>query len=267
MKNVKLIVSDVDGTLVSSSDASFSTNLINTLKELDKQNKYFVLCSGRPTFSLISLAKEINQNAEANIIKFVSGYNGGEIYDVVNDKYLLQDGIDADEVNRINNFIISLNQDILNYDGDVVVSNNPNNVHAQHEAIICKKPVEQLTNTKFSPKVLGLVNPKDMDDVLNQVQKELVDYKVTRSTPYFLEINNKHIDKSNTLKFLMDYLNINHEDTMGMGDNLNDYELIEYAKYGVSLENGLDEVKNIANIVIGDVKDDAVSIFINEKVL
>ncbi len=52
------------------------------------------------------------------------------------------------------------------------------------------------------------------------------------------------------------------ERIVAFGDNLNDIPMLELADVGVAMENGVEEVKAMANVVIGRNTDDAVAEFI-----
>lgn len=268
MKHIQLIVSDVDGTLLGHNQKQFSPELIDCLIQMHAQNKVFVLCSGRATFNLINIANTINQQEHKPLIKYVAGFNGGEIYDVINQYYIYQDGIEASEVQRINDLILSLGQNVVNYSGQSMRCSDPNNEFAIHESEILDITFDPLTDkAQHSPKVLGLVHPDNMSEILETIKTLLPDYKITRSTDYFIEINNKHVNKGHVLQVLCKHLNIDPKNTAGFGDNLNDEELISDAAIGVAMGNALEELKAKADIVIGHVDDNAVAQFIATHIL
>ena len=59
---------------------------------------------------------------------------------------------------------------------------------------------------------------------------------------------------------VMDYLNLPVEQSISMGDSLNDYEMIEYAGIGVAMGNAVEEIKSIADMVTADVDDSGVAV-------
>ncbi len=255
---VKLIISDVDKTLVHDAKKGFSDDLIKALKVLKQKEITFVLCSGRPTFSLINLARVINQKHDF-IIPFVSGYNGAEIYSLEKEKYIYQNQIKQEHVAQINQFLLAHNVDIINYGQNQIYSNNPDNQYGQYEDEVCQMRILPLTKTSASPKVLGLVNPCDNQKVINLLKTAFPDFHISKSLDFFIEVTNKDINKSKTLEFLSDYLNIKPHHIMAFGDNLNDLEMIQKARYGICVANAIDELKSHANFILGDVKDDSVS--------
>ena len=264
MNNIKIIFSDVDKTLVPNFDLPFSEKLIESLKRLKKQNILFVLSSGRPTINLIDIAKEINNENNENLIEYVCGYNATEIYDVVNDEYIYKDEISIENTQKINKILSQENIDYINYTLDAIYSNNPENKYGLIEGQIFGRNPQKLLEIKPTPKVLGLVN-ENISEKIKVIQNKLPDFSISSSTPYFLEVTNKNVNKGTGMLKLIEILGIKQEETMAFGDGGNDVEMIEYAHVGITLKNGTDAVKKVADIVLNQsVNEDAVANFILE---
>ena len=264
--DIKIVISDVDKTLVKDYKSEFSQPLIDSLIKLQRQNSIFCLCSGRPTFSLIKLAKNLNEQ-HGTIINYVSGYNGAEIYGMESGTFLYQDQLTPELVKQVNDKIVSLGEDFLNYQGNELRTNNVENEYGQIEQLICQTPLQQLEEIKPSPKVLGLINPEHMDDVIKEMNQTFPALNITKSTPYFLEVTNPGIDKAHTLDTLADKYNVDISQTLAFGDNLNDYQMLKLAGCGVAVDNALEEVKAISDEVTNSVEENGVSNFINKYVI
>ena len=65
----------------------------------------------------------------------------------------------------------------------------------------------------------------------------------------YLDIIPKNVNKYNSLKQLCNYLNIRKDETMAIGDNINDIDMIKNAKIGVAIAGCYEEVKNEATYV------------------
>mgnify|MGYP003298802458 CR=1 FL=1 len=72
---------------------------------------------------------------------------------------------------------------------------------------------------------------------------------VYRSSPFFLEIVPKGIDKANSLETLGHIIGIRQEEMAAFGDGHNDINMIKYAGWGVAMSNACDEAKNIADFI------------------
>ena len=53
---------------------------------------------------------------------------------------------------------------------------------------------------------------------------------------YYSEILNQDSDKWNAIEFLMNELNVKKEEVVAIGDNTNDFKMLENAGLGISLE-------------------------------
>ena len=74
----------------------------------------------------------------------------------------------------------------------------------------------------------------------------------------YTEITNKNVNKWCALEPIMERLNISREETIGIGDNINDKELIENAGLGVAMGNSAPYIKDMADIVVADNNSDGV---------
>jgi len=78
------------------------------------------------------------------------------------------------------------------------------------------------------------------------------------SQPTNLEVMNTDASKSNALKLLIDRLHIDKEDTIAIGDNYNDKEMIQLAGTGVAMGNAPQEIKDVADEVTDTNNNDGV---------
>lgn len=81
--------------------------------------------------------------------------------------------------------------------------------------------------------------------------KPITDNKITVSfsSDRYIELNTLGVNKGKGLKHLANYLNIDIEETIGIGDNFNDMQLIEAAGLGVVVANAREELKEKADYI------------------
>lgn len=91
--------------------------------------------------------------------------------------------------------------------------------------------------------------------------------EVSSSLERNLELNRKGGNKGNGLLALAQYLGITREQIMACGDSDNDYSMIKAAGLGVAMENGLEEIKRIADKVTLSNDQDGVAYAIEQWVL
>jgi len=73
---------------------------------------------------------------------------------------------------------------------------------------------------------------------------------------YFLTILHPKSDKAHALNILLEYLDYSAEETTVFGDSLNDIGMFKLAGTAVAVGNALDEVKEVANIVLEENNDE-----------
>ena len=78
------------------------------------------------------------------------------------------------------------------------------------------------------------------------------------SNEYGIDINEKGGMKELGIKAIIDFLNIDLEDTIAIGDGINDISMIKYANIGVAMGNASELVKEAADIVTDDVDKDGI---------
>ena len=104
----------------------------------------------------------------------------------------------------------------------------------------------------------------DDPDVLEGLKQRMLErfggrLYISKSLPYFLEFASPDVTKATGLEFLADHLGLARERTVAFGDGENDIELVEWAGYGVAVENADDLVKEVADFVCPSVDDEGVA--------
>jgi Cof subfamily protein (haloacid dehalogenase superfamily) len=72
----------------------------------------------------------------------------------------------------------------------------------------------------------------------------------------FYEVVPKGCSKASGIAFLLEYLNLPHENTYALGDGANDLAMLKYVKHSIAMGNSKDEIKNIVTFVTSGVDDD-----------
>ena len=82
---------------------------------------------------------------------------------------------------------------------------------------------------------------------------------ISTSLPYFLEFASPDVTKATGLEFLAEHLGFARERTVAFGDGENDLELVDWAGYGVAVENAHELVKEVADFVCPPVDEEGVA--------
>lgn len=84
---------------------------------------------------------------------------------------------------------------------------------------------------------------------------------------YYTEITNENVNKWSAIEFLLDKLDIQKEEVIAIGDNINDKEMIEEAGLGVVMGNSNPKMKEIADKIVADNNSEGVLEAIKNYVL
>ncbi|MBN2015577.1 HAD family phosphatase [Candidatus Dojkabacteria bacterium] len=114
-----------------------------------------------------------------------------------------------------------------------------------------------LTVWEEPKETLFCLYPKDAKDVqrLAEILEEIV--KVNRLNLYLVEnpdsvdVLQKGINKSTGLKHICDWLGVDFDEIIAVGDSYNDIEMLKDVGFGITLENGKPEVKKVVKFKRG----------------
>ena len=84
-------------------------------------------------------------------------------------------------------------------------------------------------------------------------------YKNNHLDLYNGEISIKGLTKATGLKQITSYLNKAIEDTVVIGDSLNDLDILQAAGLSICMGNGADECKKVADFTTKDISDDGLA--------
>lgn len=116
-------------------------------------------------------------------------------------------------------------------------------------------------------KIISILGLSEIDQRMTELSALLgKEAEVTKSSPIFLEVTSSKAGKGNCLLALANRLGIPVEETVAVGDNLNDLSMITAAGLGVSVGNGVPALREKARLVVPSVQEDGVAELI-ERIL
>jgi Cof subfamily protein (haloacid dehalogenase superfamily) len=109
-------------------------------------------------------------------------------------------------------------------------------------------------------KLVVIDDPELLDDLEAQM-KARFDGRlyISKSLPYFLEFASPEVTKASGLAFVAKQLGFARERTVAFGDGENDVELVEWAGYGIAVENAHPRVKAAADFICPRVDEEGVA--------
>lgn len=262
MKNIKLVASDLDGTLLNK-NKEITPRLFDALKKLDELGIYFVPSTGRPFGTVPQVIKELP------FLKYVITSNGATIYDAIEKRNIIENYLTPEAVDAVIEIARELPV-ITEYfiKGKAYIAKNiyddltPFDLTESHVAYIknSRTSVENFWDEmKQNNTVLENINLvfKDME-----LRKEIWDRlkalglsSVTAATTKNIEITSLFATKAKALEKLCEVLGFTRENVLAMGDGDNDLPMIQFAGIGVAMKNGEEHIKQAADMIADDCND------------
>ena len=256
MKKIKykLIVSDFDGTLLTSTDEILQS-VKSAISEYVACGGIFAVCTGRMLCSILPRVRELGLKG------IVVAHQGTVIAEIESGKILKYGGLESSDVSVICKSIEKFGHCVNVYSGDVIYTDLPkhNKYLNQYEKIIgveahsvTEMPLSEyvLKNNLFCQKVASLLPQSERDALYNNLLKDLGErFDVTCSASVLVEISPRSDNKGEALKFIANYFNIDISSTVAIGDNLNDLSMVKASGVGVAVENATQALKDAADFV------------------
>ena len=266
MSKISLVVSDVDGTLVTH-DKVLTDGAIAAVERLHARGIGFSICSSRPPFGLRMLIEPLR------LALPFGGYNGGEI--VASDLTIVEQKlIPPDAAKQAVSTFQAHHIDCWLFVGNEWLIVNPAGAHVAHETRTVQTP-PTVVPTFTDAHLAGagkIVGPSDDHELVARVTALLQDAlaggaNVARSQPYYCDVVPPGIDKGRLVALLAQRLGVPREEILVLGDMENDLEMFRMAGFAVAMGNASDVVKRAAQAVTLSNDEDGFAAAIERYVL
>lgn len=278
------IISDLDGTLLGHyDDGSIYVNhdaikLINTFKKYHK----VTFATGRHYLNAKNLLKDFGVEFDEN--DFIIGLNGAQIYSFKEDKIILNQFLNDENINKFKLVIDKLNECYPNEHLVIFYGDNNNIIfindftnqdkfnslmkklivyHGEDKDNVFSIKVESdLNQIKHVYKCLIYFEDKCFDFNLykNLIKKSMHEIEITKSSEHFLEVMKNNVDKRISLEYVNNiYYNVDQTKIIAFGDSLNDLGMFKFANTSVTRNEADEKIKEIATYVINAKASDFVA--------
>lgn len=273
--NCKLIVSDFDGTLATSSN-TVPKEVRSAINEYVDSGGIFAVCTGRMLRAILPRVREIGLKG------LVVAYQGTVIAEIESGKIIRKNCIKSSDVVKICRFIEDLRAaspsyefGINTYSDEIYYTDIPaGNIYLdRYEKITGVRaekadvPMSQfiLRNNFDCQKVTCLVPPVLRERLYNALLNKFGGcFDVTCSAEVLVEVSPYGDNKGAALKFLADKYCVPMHLTVAAGDNLNDLSMIKDAGTGVAVGNAVEGLKRAADYISVTNDEYAVAEIINK---
>ena len=258
---IKLIAFDLDGTLTDDKK-EITPHTLDALMNIQSQGVRLVLASGRPPYGMRPLARQLHMEQYGGIILC---YNGGHVEDCATGKVYVERKMPEEVLPMLHRFQEESGMTLMTYYEDKIYTEHPDDQYVGISAFNNKMQVVGVSDfLSEAPRPLNkclIVGPHDKQVVWEEKIRETTkDYLyVCHSTPYFIEILPKGIDKGPSLLSLGERLGVKPSEIMAFGDSNNDAQMLRLAGIGVAMSNADESLKQIADYVTLDNNSDGVA--------
>lgn len=285
----KLIAIDLDGTLLNSY-GEVSIKNREAIKNAISKGVEIVLASGRPVASVKNLANELGAN------HYMICGNGAMTYDFNEDSIIYKNFLDVNKLLQIikicdeNSIYYNLYLEdrvltkSLNYNVMFYQQENANREDSKKTNIeIVKDIYEYICNNKDKNYLKVTICEEDkiiFNSIMRKIKEikeiEILDVahmskKIIKDGTdelqikyYYTEISSKNVDKWYALINLADKLDIQPNEIIAIGDNVNDKIMMQNAGIGVAMENSAPYIKEIADFITEDNNNNGVAVAIQK---
>lgn len=249
-----IVATDLDGTILNNEKMISSTDVLS-LKSLGDRNFIRVAATGR---SMHKVNEVLNPDHPFDFIVFSSG---GGVYDWEKHEiltfecfknHMLKDLIDFMLVLKLNFFIykpIPRNNIFVYYEGTGPCSEFTDYLN-RHEGD--HAPLTPDNQPSEAGQIIAII-PNDtqlFESIKSEILSAITGVKVIRTTSpvdknyIWIEIFPDTVSKGHGIKWLCNYLNVEHENTIGIGNDFNDLDMLEFVKHPYILGNSPDHLKD-----------------------
>ncbi|MDR4945179.1 Cof-type HAD-IIB family hydrolase [Neobacillus cucumis] len=272
MVNIKVIFSDIDGTLLNSNH-QITNCTKKTIKKVVQKGIEFILISARMPSGMKSIYNDLDIKSP------LICYNGALILENLevneNNKILYSATISKKDTNKIYHNIkrkfSNLSFNLFSFD-QWMVENKEDKWIKQESKIIKVQPKEvniknYITQDEGVHKILCMGEPHLISELESEINSSLLDVCCYRSKDEYLEITSINASKMLSIKALQSYFSVKHEEVMAIGDNFNDLAMIEYAGIGVAMGNAPKQVKEASDFVTKSNDQDGMKLALETFIL
>ena len=255
---IKLIASDVDGTLLPEGTADMNPELYEVILKLKEKGITFAAASGRQMNSVRKVFRPIEDQ-----VYFISN-NGG--YVTYRTEVLACRSFDEKLAKQIITYIRSLENVfylVTSTEGDYTDCHDEEMLHWLREGYrITINEIENVMDkaghlVKISVFVKGRDAAAEAVPAKEKFEKRAM---VTAAGDHWIDFTAPGSEKGNAVRELQERLHVTPEETMAFGDNNNDIGMLRCAGESYAVAEAREEVKAVCKYVLPANKDSVLNI-------
>ncbi len=265
---IKVVFTDLDKTLLKD-DGTFSETNLKAMKMLKNKNIILVIATGR---NILSAKKILTNEHQFNYLMFSSGAG---ILNWQTKKIIYENHINEEYTKKAIDVLLKSNTNFMVH--DIIPENHKFNYWVHNSLPDFKRriklynefaqPLELSNSPKKATQLLAVIK-QDEEVKFETIKNELGFLKVIRATSplddrsIWLEVFPKNISKGHSAEWFCKQLNINKEETLGIGNDFNDEDLLDVTHKSFVVANAIESLKQ-KYIVVSSNEDDGFADVVN----
>ena len=254
---IKLVVTDVDGTLVGDGKMQLNPEYFDVIRALVDKGIHVVMASGRTYDSIREIIEPVKDlvwyiSDSGCTIKTDHGFESTS--ELPHD--LLREFIkDVRKVPGLSYFLSDTQYSYLP-EKDTLMYNSL--TYQYHYNTVYVENLDEVPNGPYSK--ITLFRETDIETYANEylTNKWSKVFNMAKSGTCWIDCTMPGINKASALQVIMERLGVSREEVMATGDNQNDIEMIQYAGVGLGVASAHPDLKAVANAIIPSYKEDGV---------
>ena len=265
MTEIRLLLSDVDGTLVRP-DKSLSARSIDAVRGLHDEGILFAVTSGRPPRGMTMLVEPLSLQTP------LAAFNGGLMIEAdlnVLEEHVVPDHVVAPTIGLLESFDLS----VWVYRGADWFIRDPEGPHVEREAHTVQfapTVVESFEGVESDvAKIVGVSDDYDtVEAAASAAREELGEHiSASRSQPYYLDVTHPQANKGAVVTFLSERYGITADEIATIGDMPNDVLMFAHSGLSIAMGNAHREVQRAARYVTTANDDDGFANAVEQFIL
>jgi Cof subfamily protein (haloacid dehalogenase superfamily) len=254
MTRIALVVSDVDGTLLTK-DKTLTDAAQAAVRQLHQAGIGFTITSSRPTIGMRFLIEPLE------ITLPIGAFNGSSIVDPKLNP-IEQHLIPAAAAQRSLDLLNEFGADIWLFTNELWLTRNPDGEYVPHEKRAIR--ADPTIVTDFSPylsaacKIVGASSDAAGLQACEAAMQKAVGAQATavRSQSYYLDVTPPGCDKGTFVQTIAKRLGISTDAVATIGDMQNDLAMFRKSGLSIAMGNATDDVKKVATEVTASNEDE-----------
>lgn len=259
MKTIKMILCDLDGTLLNA-DNAISERTKKAIKMARKAGITFGIATGRPPYAVLELIKIWGIDEDVDCIV---GFNGAHIIDRTLNESRLNFPLSSTAQHEIMKHYANEGINFMLYE--------PDGIYTQREDAVTKRLSRnnRLPRRELNEEILSHEHPKllisCLKEEMERVEKvmetiHIENVRGVHSQPDLFEIFDARNSKSRGIEQIAEMHGYTLENVMAFGDEDNDLEMLQECGVGVVMANGSAKALAIADEITASNLDDGVAV-------